>query len=176
MTDGKPFPNYRSVECLGCVRGMNMCTQFPCIGTIEEIKKLIDEGHADKLMIDRRYEPTFGYVEFLMPAIKGREKQYRVFSRGKCVFLTDQCLCSIHHMKPLEGRYACCKDSVDDKDNAKSDAHDEMRFAVFRQWATQEGQELLRRWKDQVGCNVTYEVEEKKYLKNDLDYYKLSNY
>ena len=38
--------------CPGCARGVRMCYHTPCIGTPEDISKLLDAGYAKNLMLD----------------------------------------------------------------------------------------------------------------------------
>jgi hypothetical protein len=80
-----------------------MC-QSPCIGTPEDIARLIAAGHRDKLA-PTLYAPLldYGVPPVSMVAPLKTEKG--------CVFRTEEGLCSLHAsgLKPLEGKLASCK-------------------------------------------------------------------
>ena len=94
-----------------------MCKDRPCWGTPEEIQKIIDAGHGDKLMKDWWVaEPD---ILILSPAIVGYENETAPESpRGRCTFLTPDNMCEIHDLKPLEGKAAIhSNDSRREHDN-----------------------------------------------------------
>ena len=145
----------KTCECLGCEKGISMCFNRPCWGTVEDFEKIIDEGHSDKLMLDYwigrgdrediEGHPFFGNpfkedVFILCGAIKGFEGKkapFSLFKKGGCTFLTEENKCSIHHIKPIEGKYACCKS----EDNKGRD----LRLSLVRMWDTEKGKELIKR-------------------------------
>jgi Fe-S-cluster containining protein len=88
-----------------CGQCQEMCKNRPCWPTPDEAKKLIEAGYGSRLMDDYWVgEPD---IHLLCPAIKGFEGKGAPWSPyGKCTFLTDEGLCEIHHMKPVEGRKA----------------------------------------------------------------------
>jgi len=82
-----------------------MCKTAPCLGTPEDIIKLIAAGHGDKIF---RTAWAAG-VKYGIPIIEMYQIGYD-HQRGCCPFLQNG-LCSLHEcgLKPTEGRLADCK-------------------------------------------------------------------
>ncbi len=85
-----------------CQKCKQQCMNSPCIGTPEDMKRLIDAGYADRLaptqwafgmLIGMHHEP----VAMIAPQFDQE--------RGCCTFLKDG-LCTLHELglKPTEGR------------------------------------------------------------------------
>lgn len=165
--------------CPGCQRGVRMCKHTPCIGTVEDMEKLIDAGYAKKLMLDwwvgesSKYKslkssigvdsptklskneernPFTEDISYLVPAIVGKEGQKAPFAKtGICTMLVND-LCSLHDqgLKPTQGSFACCKiDRVYIDEKGKEQDFDE-RLIILRTWNTQKGKDLIERWKAEV--------------------------
>jgi len=87
-----------------CSQCKDMCRQTPCIGTPQDILKLVNAGFVDKL------EPT------ILDSIASQNNLPDIFmvqpkfdeQRGCCSFFTDDALCSLHdlELKPTEGKLA----------------------------------------------------------------------
>jgi hypothetical protein len=74
----------------------------PCLGTPQDIEKLIDAGHGDKIF------PTSWYVGIMMGIINGPIFMFQAHvnkDTGFCVFNKDG-LCTLHDagLKPTEGK------------------------------------------------------------------------
>ena len=174
--------------CPTCVRGVRMCYHTPCIGTVEDMEKLIDAGYARNLMLDwwvgedhkaesisksfglskptRQSKPKKGDnpftedVSYLLPAIVGLEAQQAPFTRsGKCNLLVDN-KCSLHDkgLKPTQGQYACCTRNRVFLDSEGNEQDIDERILILHTWNTQRGKDLIERWKKEVGL-----VEEKEH-------------
>jgi len=126
-------------ECK-CKKCIDLCLYRPCWGTPEEIKIIIDSGFGRKLMIDY-WVGDNDTTYLLSPAIVGRERRQAPFIPcGPCVFLTEDNLCEIHHIKPHEGKYGYgC-----DKEDSKLLSHEE----VAKTWDNEFGQKLIEQWKE----------------------------
>jgi hypothetical protein len=145
--------------CPGCARGVRMCYHTPCIGTVDDIEKLMDAGYSKNLMLDyyiggtRPDNPFAEDVIYLIPAIEGMEGQQAKFARtGKCNLLVDN-KCSVHDLglKPVQGRLACCKvERVYLDSNGEQQDLDE-RMPILNTWNTQRGLDLIERWKKEIG-------------------------
>jgi hypothetical protein len=135
-----------------------MCYHTPCIGTVDDIEKIIDAGYANNLMLDwwcggtKDSNPFEEDVMYLIPAIVGSEGKQAKFARtGKCSLLIDN-KCSLHDkgLKPIQGRLACCKIERVFIEHGEEQDLDE-RIPVLHTWNTQRGLDLIERWKREVG-------------------------
>jgi len=121
-----------------------MCKERPCWGTPAEVRRMIENGFADKLMLDWYYYKK-GNVYIIAPAIVGCEKKSSPFwPSGRCALLDDSNKCILHgtDMKPSEAKWASCTDI-----NDKIDIH----LLVANTWKNKEARELVKEWKDRVG-------------------------
>lgn len=173
--------------CPGCARGVRMCHHTPCIGTPDDILKLLDAGYAKNLMLDwwigetskeesiksslgiskptklskkDRFNPFEEDVEYIIPAIIGYEGIRSPFAKhGKCNLLINN-QCSLHDkgLKPTQGSYACCKvENVWIDEDGKEQDIDE-RIPILHTWNTQKGRDVITRWK----FLVSYDEEKDK--------------
>lgn len=163
-------------SCNGCARGVSMCYTMPCMGTVEDIEKIMDAGFSKNLMLDgwastetkdKAAEKVAGKpikmnlnenpfnenISYLVPAIVGLEGKKAPFTRhGQCNLLVDN-LCSLHEkgIKPVQGKTACC--SIDnmyfDHNGRQKDI--DTRIPILTTWNTQKGVDLIERWKKEVG-------------------------
>ena len=94
-------------EC-DCERCSRMC-HAPCCGTPDDIRRLIDAGYADRLMLDD-WDEGIKPVDMLKPALKGAESQrapWETESMRGCTFWRDG-KCELHKLglKPSQGKLA----------------------------------------------------------------------
>ncbi len=96
------------VEC-ACKNCQDMCRQSPCFPTPEEVEKLMDAGHADRLALTIWIDP----IDMIT---RGQIQQFHLIAPERieghgCTFLNAAGLCELHGtgLKPLEGRLASCK-------------------------------------------------------------------
>lgn len=123
-------------EC-ECERCRIMC-QYPCCGTVEEMRRLIQNGYGDRLMLDSWQDAP----EMLKPALKGYENQSAPWDTGSiegCTFWKDG-KCELHALglKPLGGRIAT-------HDREKS-VYDELENYLDEDWETQKADEIIEFW------------------------------
>ena len=87
-----------------CDKCKKMCLTQPCLGTPDDIYKIIAAGHSSKLSLS--YWLT-GMVtdSFDRPV---QMIQPKALEDGSCAFLDDQNLCTLHDLglKPTEGKVA----------------------------------------------------------------------
>ncbi len=82
-------------SCEGC---KNQCRTCPCLGTPEDIERLVDAGYGDKIFA------TDWLVGKLMGLTNDSILMFQAEMTDKgCVFFKDG-LCSINDIKPTEGR------------------------------------------------------------------------
>ena len=165
--------------CSGCVRGIRMCYHTPCIGTADDIEKLLDAGYAKNLMLDywsgrstieegaskafkKEIKPkdpnsVSTYFEddvmYLVPATIGNEGKVSGYNKGgQCNLLVDN-KCSLHTLglKPTQGQFACCKVERVYLDEFGKQRELDERLPILNTWNTQKGKDLIERWKKEVG-------------------------
>lgn len=154
--------------CTGCKRGIVMCMHVPCIGTPDDMERLMDAGYAKNMSLDFwagvstkegvlkksvKMNDLTSFEEdvlYLSPSIVGSEGKLALFNKsGTCSLLIDN-QCSVHHIKPTQGQYACCKiDNMFMDTNGKQEPIDE-RVAIIHTWNTQRGKDIIERWKSEV--------------------------
>jgi hypothetical protein len=151
----------KSVACPGCARGVRMCYHTPCIGTVDDIEKLIDAGYAKNLMLDwfsggtRDQNPFTEDILYLCPAVIGSEGRQAKFARtGRCNLLVNN-QCSVHdkNLKPIQGKLACCKVERLYKGEDGMNHDIDERIPVLHTWNTEKGLALIERWKKEVGLD-----------------------
>lgn len=148
------FVEAPSCTCDTC---RDMCKR-PCWGTPAEIRKIIDAGHAKKLMLDywevfeksdEGYILDVSYVYLLCGANRGHERKIAPYWKGDslCVFQNQLGLCTLHEdgLQPIEGRCAWHEPIKENRDLRE--------WLVFSQWRTDEGRQLINEWKQLVGFN-----------------------
>lgn len=142
-------------NCQTCV---SMCKHFPCKGSLQELKIIIEAGYAKSLMLYTPYiDELDAWIEMLMPAVKGYEAQssepidFSNWVGGKCTLLTEDNLCAVHHIKPI-GRIADCQDGKSNglTKQMYNDAYSKHKRAWCATWQTDEARELIQFWKQEV--------------------------
>lgn len=87
-----------------------MCRTAPCIGTREDILKLVKSGYGNRLFPTILAHPKvlelFGKTVPIMAS---------KFENGKCTFLTDDNKCDLHDkgLKPTEGKITIHSEPTD---------------------------------------------------------------
>jgi len=133
-----------SCKCDICV---GMCQKRPCWGTPEEIEKIMDAGHSNKLMLDYWCRDDDD-IYIVSPAIIGYEKRNAPFiPHGQCVFLKDS-LCMLHDkdLKPSEGALALCKAQRDNHKIGERNLHKNTALS----WKSKKGLEIVRRFENEM--------------------------
>ncbi len=129
--------DYTATEC-ACAVCQSMCRSCPCWGTPREIVKLIRAGHGYKLMLDWWIEDDqLPYTEVICPAEVGLEAfKTSSWRDGACTFFVEG-RCSIHAIKPSEGRFAIHVGL----------GQSLLHLAVARTWNNPSGRRVVRYWK-----------------------------
>lgn len=165
------FLNECEKPACSCIRGVRMCHHTPCIGTVQDMERLLDAGYASSLMLDywigrdsisdilsessgqdmsdrKSSNPFSKDVSYLAPAIKNNEGKVAPFMKhGTCTMLVDN-KCSLHDLglKPVQGKMACCNLERVDSSGEELDE----RIPILHTWNTQKGKDLIERWKKEV--------------------------
>lgn len=94
-----------SCACCSC---QQICRNCPCVGTPEDIAKIIAAGEHAKIV------PTFyAPLSLLAVGVKPRNILAPLMTPSGCVFLDKAGLCTLHDrgLKPTEGKLASCKNT-----------------------------------------------------------------
>lgn len=115
-----------SCSCKAC---KSMCKSTPCIGTPDDILKILEAGHKDKLAATL-WGAGMKYGQEPLAMV-----QPFMTSSGRCAFLDKDDMCKLHSsgLKPIEGKLATCKGGVGDK----------LTFIVARTWLFKRNDETL---------------------------------
>ena len=132
------YPPSGPCSCQTCV---SFCLR-PGWWTVEEAARAIEEGYADRMMLEVSPDSRFGV---LSPAFKGNESNYalEVFSKQGCTFLSDG-LCELFNttFQPMECRFC----HHDRKGLGEKCHHD-----IEADWNTDYGKRLVVRWGNITG-------------------------
>ena len=114
-----------------CNTCKNMCLTQPCIGTPDDIYKIIAAGHSEKLSMSYwltgRVTNSFDKpIAMIQP---------RALEDGRCAFLDDNHLCILHDagLKPTEGKVAI------HSDKQLGDFKETINFKVAMSWIDAKG-------------------------------------
>jgi hypothetical protein len=104
---------------------------------------LVWDGANRSLYVDD-VEVAQDNVLLIVPALVGSEGAPAPFNPiGICTFFRNE-LCEIHQIKPIEGKIVS-HDNISDKHGVHK------RIALS--WDTEEGKQLVKEWKEIVGCD-----------------------
>lgn len=97
------------VSC-SCDKCVNICRTAPCIGTREDILKLVKSGYGNRLFPTVLAAPIV-LTMFGKPVSIVASK----FENGKCTFLTEENKCELHDigLKPTEGKITIHSEPTD---------------------------------------------------------------
>lgn len=127
-------------EC-ACPICVDMCKHTPCWGTPEEIFNMLPE-YKDSLVLLKSINGTY----VVCPTIKGvphKSHFGRDFFEGECIFLKES-KCSIHSIKPIEGRIANHNVSYWD-----------VRLDLEYMWESEDGRCVLELFKELISNDLT---------------------
>lgn len=98
----KQLTGYEPTTC-SCNTCKTMCKTAPCIGTPEEMIKIIEAGFVSKLIVT-------GYAAGIKYGAPAMDIIAPDFNNGRCAFLNENDLCELHDLKlkPAEGCFANC--------------------------------------------------------------------
>ena len=127
-------------EACSCAECKAMCERRPCWPTPDDAQRLIDAGHAKRLMLDWWFDNAQNKTVYVLtPAIAGREAgQAPAIPSGRCTFLNEQGLCQLHDLglKPTEGKQALCNERT------PVDLH----VQIGQTWDGAEGKTVIDAW------------------------------
>lgn len=130
----------------------DICKKFcirPGWWTVKEAAKAMKAGYGKRMMLEIAPDFTIGV---LSPAFKGCEGNFALqeYSCSGCNFLNDG-LCELHDAgyQPLECRF--CHHT---RSGQGLLCHDD----IAKDWRTQEGQELVKKWASEYGLYVKYGI------------------
>jgi len=131
------YPPSRPCTCDVC---LNFC-QRPGWWKVNEAKKAIEAGYANRMMLEISPEFTIGV---LAPAFKGNEGNIalQIFAHTGCTFLKDD-LCELFGtgFQPLECRFC---------HHNRPGSGEKCHSALERDWHSKTGQKLAIEW-----CRLT---------------------
>ena len=126
--------NLKQTNCK-CQLCKTMCQKTPCIGTPEDMAKIIEAGYADRLSFVKYEDGAMGFpvgYDLVGPGIK---------SDGSCIFFNNG-LCELHEkgLKPILGKIAHHSDGTSTKSlRSVFERHKEIRKA----WLSDLGKLLI---------------------------------
>ena len=122
-----------------CQCKCSLCKQqchTPCLGTPEDIEKLIDAGYTDKLKLTSWYAGVvMGVIRSPIPMIQA------IAGDDYCIFFKDG-LCELHDngLKPTEGKLSHHSTTLDNFKPSKSIA-----WNVAKEWIDPDNIEIIER-------------------------------
>lgn len=124
-------------EC-SCDKCSRMC-HSTCCGAIEDIKKLMDAGFANRLSFDN----WPNNIKMVGPALKGYEGKESPWSTATiegCTFWKDG-LCELHDtgLKPIQGKLSL--------HGMSDDENNEIAKMITDSWNTEEANAVIEEWK-----------------------------
>lgn len=132
------YPPSESCSC-------KICTAYckrPGWWTIEEAKKAIEAGYANRMMLEVSNEHDFGV---LSPAFKGNEGGFalQLFSNRGCTFFHDG-LCEIYltGLIPLECRFC---------HHQRKGQGIRCHLEIEKEWKTEQAKRLIVKWGNLTG-------------------------
>lgn len=118
-----------------CAQCKEQC-RTPCLGTPEDILRLIKAGYGDKL------KPTLWYVGVLVGHLKYPIPMIQAIQTAEdwCIFRDADGLCSIHDLglKPAEGKLSHHSIAPENYVFVKS-----LSYNVAKEWLREENNELI---------------------------------
>lgn len=108
----------------------------PCLGTPQDIEKLIEAGYADMLRITFwGAEILMGVVPFPIPMVQA------ISGENYCVFFHDG-LCELHDkgLKPTEGKLSHHSTRLDNFKASKS-----ISWNIAKEWMNEENRDVIER-------------------------------
>ena len=114
----------KPIQCK-CALCQKQCQTAPCLGTPQDILKLVKAGYAERLALTDWYAGmTMGLVDHPIPMLQAKEEN------GRCTFYHDG-LCELHDkgLKPTEGKLSHHTTKMDNWTPRKS-----ISWNVAKEW------------------------------------------
>lgn len=125
-----------SCKCVACKQ---QCLRAPCLGTPEDIEKLIDAGHGKNI------KETVWAAGIMMGVTNQLVDMYQAeLTPTGCVFLKDG-LCSLHDngLKPTEGK-------LSHHTQVPVVASKNLTWMIAREWLDEKNSEIINRIKNKL--------------------------
>lgn len=127
----------KPVSCK-CELCKNQCRSNPCLGTPQDIEKIIDAGYADRIFLTDwaagiMMGVTNEVIEMYQPEYDDNKKSCTFFNNG---------LCDLHDkgLKPTEGKLSHHSHKADNFNPKKS-----LAWNVAKTWIAPENSETIKR-------------------------------
>lgn len=142
-------------SCKACQR---MCRR-PCFGTPDDIQKLIDAGHADRLCLEHHCGLTpKATIPILTPALKGQEGKKSPCNPASALGCTfwHYGKCKLHNigLKPLGAKLVDHNTPYE----ANEPIGGKVGANVAELWKSEEAQAMVKRWCDERGLTTEQEI------------------
>jgi hypothetical protein len=129
-----------SCKCEACKK---QCSVAPCLGTPQDIEKIIDAGYGDKIA------PTQWAAGMMMGVVDHVVLMFQIRfdeKKGGCVFFNNG-LCELHDkgLKPTEGRLSHHTTTIETFNPKKS-----LSWNVAKEWMKPENEETIMRLIDKI--------------------------
>jgi len=131
------YPPSEPCSCDICI---NYCKR-PGWWTVEQAKKAIDSGYANRIMLEMSPTLKFGV---LSPSFRGNERNIalQLYANQGCTFLANnRCELFGKEYQPLECRFC---------HHTRKGLGQECHWDIEKDWNTKEGQKLVIHW-----CKIT---------------------
>lgn len=127
-----------SCKCKQC---QQQCRTCPCLGTPEDIERLIDAGHADKLAVTDWYVGQLaGAITYPIPMVQ------TIQTDAGCIFFHNG-LCELHDqgLKPTEGRLSHHSTQLE-----KFRFRNSIAWNVAKEWTNEQNADTIQRIMDKL--------------------------
>lgn len=136
----------KPIDCK-CEQCKNQC-RTPCLGTPEDIKKLIDAGYEESLMATQwAVGLVLGKLDYTIPMVQAIQKE-----NGWCIFY-DNGLCTLHNLnlKPTEGRLS--HHSIKPENYVFSKG---LAYNVAKEWLSNDNRQIVEELFDMYDMKIDY--------------------
>lgn len=136
----------KPIDCK-CEQCKNQC-KTPCLGTPEDIKKLIDAGYAESLMATQwAVGLVLGKLDYTIPMVQAIQKE-----NGWCIFY-DNGLCTLHNLnlKPTEGRLS--HHSIKPENYVFSKG---LAYNVAKEWLSNDNRQIVEELFNMYNMKIDY--------------------
>lgn len=125
----------KPIQCK-CQACKSQCKIAPCLGTPEDIEKIIDAGYKDRI-----YPTDWGAGIFMKITTEVIEMYQAEHTNTGCTFFKDG-LCELHDkgLKPTEGRLSHHTHKIETFDKKKS-----LSWNVAKEWIDPANKETIER-------------------------------
>lgn len=136
----------KPIDCK-CEQCKNQC-RTPCLGTPEDIKKLIDAGYEESLMATQwAVGLVLGKLDYTIPMVQAIQKE-----NGWCIFY-DNGLCTLHNLnlKPTEGRLS--HHSIKPENYVFSKG---LAYNVAKEWLSNDNRQIVEELFNMYNMKIDY--------------------